>query len=240
MGWLGRWMALLVGAIGCVGCAGSGGDIKFHDESIVFNGSPAKYAVYTPANYDPKKSYPTILFLHGLFEGGSDGTAMTRVGIGPAIQKNPERWNCIVVMPQTPSNWQKPESVELAGVVLDDASKKYNVDPKRIVVTGLSNGGAGAWLLGAKYPGRFAGLAPLCAFAEFDAVPKLKGIPVWAFHNNSDWVVSSNDSRKMVERINKEGGNATVTIYGGISHDCWSKTYSDPEVVAWLQNPKPK
>jgi predicted peptidase len=94
--------------------------------------------------------------------------------------------------------------------------------------------------LGARFPGRFAGLAPLCAFAEPDTIPQLKSTPVWAFHNDWDWVVSSNDSRKMVERINKSGGNATVTIYGGVSHDCWSKTYSDPEVVAWLQNPTRK
>lgn len=241
MGWLGRWAVIISWSIFCVGCsAGGRGNIKFHNESIVVNGEPHPYAVYTPSDYNPQKPYPAILFLHGLFEGGSDGVSMTKVGIGPAIQKNPERWNCVVIMPQTPSNWQKPESVDLASIVLEDAQKKYSIDPRRVVVTGLSNGGAGAWLLGAKYPGRFAGLAPLCAFAEYDAVPQLTRIPVWAFHNSSDWVVSSNDSKKMVERINQAGGNATLTLYSGFSHDCWTKTYSDPEVVKWLQNPTRK
>lgn len=241
MGWLGRWVVMLYSTVFCIGCASGGqGNVKFHSESIVFNGESRPYAVYTPSDYNPQKPYPTILFLHGLFEGGSDGVSMTRVGIGPAIQKNPERWNCVVIMPQTPSNWQKPESVELASAVLEDAQKKYSIDSRRIVVTGLSNGGAGAWLLGARYPGRFAGLAPLCAFAEYEAVPQLTHVPVWAFHNSSDWVVSSNDSKNMVEKINQAGGNATVTIYGGFSHDCWTKTYSDPDVVKWLQNPTRK
>ncbi len=239
MGRMMRLLCMVVGALVSVGCAG-GGNVKFKDESIVFNGEKRPYAVYTPANYDAMKPYPTVVFLHGLFEGGSDGKSQTGVGIGPAIQKNPERWNCIVIMPQTPSNWQKPESIELATAVIDDAAKKYNIDSKRITVTGLSNGGAGAWLLGAKYPGKFAGLAPLCAFAEYDTAPKLTSVPIWAFHNSADWLVGSGQSKEMVERINKAGGNATVTIYGGLSHDCWSKTYADPEVVAWLQNPKRK
>jgi predicted peptidase len=238
MGWLGRCVVILWVVFFCFGCATGGqGHSKFQTESFVFNGEPHPYAVYTPVNYDSQKPYPAILFLHGLFEGGSDGVSMTRVGIGPAIQKNPERWNCIVIMPQTPSNWQKPESVELASAVLEDAQKKYSIDRRRVVVTGLSNGGAGVWLLGAKYPGRFAGLAPLCAFAEYEAVPNLIQVPVWAFHNSSDWVVSSNDSKKMVEKINQAGGNATLTLYGGFGHDCWTQVYSDPDVVQWLQNP---
>ncbi len=238
MGWMTRLIGLLSLMLVCVGCAGSGGDVKFADESIVVSGDRVPYAVYTPANYDTTKKYPAVVFLHGLFEGGSDGKSQTRVGIGPAIQKDPSKWNCIVIMPQTPSNWQKPESVELAGLVLDDAAKRYSIDPKRITVTGLSNGGAGAWLLGAKYPGRFAGIAPLCAFSEYGAVSGLASTPVWAFHNGGDFVVGSGGTKEMVKRINEAGGNATVTIYGGVGHNCWDKAYADSEVIAWLQNPK--
>jgi hypothetical protein len=50
MGWLGRWVVMLVGALSCVGCAGGGGNVSFHDESIIVNGETRKYAVYTPQN----------------------------------------------------------------------------------------------------------------------------------------------------------------------------------------------
>ncbi len=232
---LSRLIGIVFGALFCVGCVSD--KVAFKEEKIIFNGDSHPYAVYTPANYDPAKAYPTVVFLHGLFEGGSDGKSQTRVGIGPAIQKNPDRWNCVVIMPQTSSNWQKSESIDLASAVLDDASKKYHLDPKSITITGLSNGGAGAWLLGAKYPGRFAGLAPICAFSEYDSAPKLTGIPIWAFHNKGDFIVGAGGSKEMVERINRAGGNATITLYGGIGHNCWDKTYEDPAVVAWLQKP---
>lgn len=239
MGSLIRSVCLCLGLLLVVGCSGSSvSNINFDKQKVVFNGEEQPYAVYKPQNYDPKKSYPTIIFLHGLFEKGSNGTSQTKVGIGPAIAKNPERFNCIVVLPQTPSNWQEPESVELAGLVLDDAQKKYNIDPRKIVITGLSNGGAGAWLLGAKYPGRFAGLAPLCAFAEYDTTPKLTTVPIWAFHNSADFVVGASGTKEMVERINKAGGRAQVTIYSGFGHNCWDEAYSDPKVIAWLQSPK--
>ncbi|MBC7784517.1 MAG: phospholipase [Burkholderiales bacterium] len=231
----------LIGALLSVGCgSGGSGNVKFREDSFVFNGETRNYAVYTPPGYDKAKKYPTILFLHGLFEGGSNGTSQTKVGIGPAIQNNPERWNCIVVMAQTPSNWQKGDSLDLAAATLDDATRKYNIDPARIVPTGLSNGGAGVWLLGAKYPGRFAALAPLCAYAEYDTVPKLTTLPIWAFHNSTDIFVGSGGTKEMVERINKAGGNAQVTIYGAFGHNCWDEAYADTKFVNWMQTQRRK
>jgi predicted peptidase len=226
----------LVAMIG-VGCSGGGSsNVSFKPETFTYNGEARNYAVYTPPNYNPSVKYPAVLFLHGLFEGGNNGTSPTKVGIGPAIKENPERWKCIVIMAQTSSNWQKDGSVELAAATLDDAARKYNIDQNSVVATGLSNGGAGVWLLGAKYPGKFAGLAPLCAYAEEDTIPKLTTVPIWAFHNSMDPFVFPSGTRNMVEKINKAGGNAQITIYGAFGHDCWDTAYADEKVVSWLQS----
>ncbi len=234
-------LVLLIGAMLSVGCSGGGSkNVSFHNNSFIYSGETRNYAVYTPAGYDATKKYPAIIFLHGLFEGGSNGTSQTKVGIGPAIQEHPERWHSIVIMAQTPTNWQDPESVNLAAATLDDASKKYSIDQNRIVATGLSNGGAGVWLLGAKYPGRFAGLAPLCAFAEYDTVKTLSStrVPIWAIHNSADIFVGAGGTKEMVERINKAGGNAQVTIYGAFGHNCWDTAYNESSIITWLQSQK--
>lgn len=56
--------------------------------------------LYVPADYDPAKEWPLVVFLHGLGERGSDGWRQTEVGIGKAIRWNPDRFPCLVFMPQ--------------------------------------------------------------------------------------------------------------------------------------------
>jgi predicted peptidase len=38
----------------------------------------------------------------------------------------------------------------------------------------------------------------------------------------------------MVEQINKAGGNAQMTIYNGIGHNCWDDAYGDKKVIKWM------
>jgi predicted peptidase len=218
-------------ALTAIGCSSQ---VQFNKQSFVFNGETRNYAVYVPADYDEKKAYPAILFLHGLFEGGNDGKEMTTVGLGPAIAKNPQRWNAIVIFAQTSGSWRDSDEHPLALATLDAAAKKYHINPKRVVLTGLSTGGAAVWRIGANNPQRFAALAPLCAYAAYDEVPKLTKFPIWAFHNSTDPFVSSGSTDEMAKRINAAGGNVRKTIYGRFGHNCWDAAYGDEKVAQWL------
>lgn len=239
-----RLLGLLVVVMGVVGCAGNGrfaqdgpGAPKITTETFVYEGKARPYAVYTPANYDPRKKYPTILFLHGLFEGGSNGSAMTSVGIGPALRKRPERFNCIVVMPQAAGSWKNLDEQPAAIAALDEAMKHYAIDPARVTLTGLSTGGVAVWNLGARYPHRFAALAPLCAYSAYDDVPKLTRHPIWAISNSTDPFVPASNTHEMAKRINDAGGNVRKTIYNAFGHNCWDAAYANEQFVAWLQSP---
>lgn len=63
---------------------------------------------------------------------------------------------------------------------------------------------------------------------------RLKNMPVWAFHGENDPTVFCEESVKMVEGINKRGGNAKLTVYPDTEHNAWDPTYKNPEVWAWL------
>jgi predicted peptidase len=221
------------------GCGGTkSADLK--PQQFVFGGETRNYAVYVPKGYEPTRSYPTIFFLHGLFEGGNDGHAMTGVGIGPALAKHPERFNGIVVMAQTSGSWRNDDQMPLAMATLDDAVRKFNIDANRVVLTGLSTGGAGVYKLGANYRDRFAALMPMCGHAVPELVPRLTKIPVWAFTNSTDPFVPSSNARTMVEKINKAGGNAQLTVFSSFGHNCWDDAYGDPKVVDWMLSRKRK
>jgi len=229
-----RWMKVMFGFVLSCFTHGCASNVEFKRQSCVFNGETRNYAVYVPAGYDEKKAYPAILFLHGLFEGGNDGKDMTTVGLGPAIAKHPQRWNAVVIFAQTSGSWRDSDQHPLALATLDAAAKKYHINPKRVVLTGLSTGGAGVWRLGAQHPRRYAPLAPICAYSAYDEVPKLTKIPIWAFHNSTDPFVSSGSTDEMVKRINAAGGNARKTIYGRFGHNCWDAAYGNAKVVEWL------
>lgn len=228
-----------------VGCGNAGGVMKranaglpqdrgFLVRSIDENGSPRRYSVYIPRHYTPSKKWPALVFLHGIGEGGNDGTKMLGVGLAPAILERTDDFPFIAIFPQTTGDWKGEAKARRVLAVLDDVQRDYAIDPDRVILTGLSTGGYGTWAIGADHKDRFAALVPMCAYAATDRAQKLADMPIWCFHNAGDWAVGSGNSRKMIDRIRRAGGNPKYTQYSGFSHDCWTKAYRDGDLYAWM------
>lgn len=194
-----------------------------------------KYGVFVPYNYDPNKAYPTILFLHGGFENGSNPETAFNVGLGPEIADHAKEFGYIVIFPQARDSWRSGD-VELndAYAALQETRRHYRVDDSRVILTGLSWGGYGVWALAEKHPTDFAALVPMCGNDKLDAVPAIKGIPIWAFHNTMDPFISCGDSRVMVDAVNKAGGQAKLTTYTALGHDVWVRAYRDLDLWKWM------
>ncbi|MCS7310065.1 MAG: alpha/beta hydrolase-fold protein [Armatimonadetes bacterium] len=198
------------------------------------------YVVYVPRDYTPSKQYPVILFLHGAGERGNDGLRQTQVGIGTAIRTYPERFPCLVVMPQCPADrWWRGEELEAAYQCLQQTMREFSCDPKRVYLTGLSMGGFGSWELLAKYPDTFAAAIPICGRGNPADAEKLKNIPLWVFHGEADTLVPPTFSREMVEALRKAGATQVkYTELPGIGHNSWDPAYSSAEVIRWLLEQK--
>jgi len=124
------------------------------------------YAIYLPPDYDPSRPWPVMVVLHG---GSSNGNLFLGVVLGQNMswQHYSEyiyddfvpRWspNVIVVAPdgfgQVLWRWMGEDDV-LA--VIEDVRRHYNVDDDRVILSGLSNGGLGAYALGARHSSRFS------------------------------------------------------------------------------------
>ncbi len=200
------------------------------------------YLLYLPKGYQKDKTYPTILFLHGAGERGSDVNKVAVHG-PPKLVKAGQEFPFIIVSPQCPEGqvW----SVEALNLLLDEIEKDYRVDQTRVYLTGLSMGGYGTWALGLAYPERFAAMAPICGGGESityllnkrDKVrgPMIKDMPIWVFHGAKDPTVPLAESERMVEML-KKGGNKTIklTVYPEAQHDSWTETYNNPELFEWF------
>ncbi|MEH1942346.1 MAG: prolyl oligopeptidase family serine peptidase [Nostoc sp.] len=181
---------------------------------------------------------PTILFLHGAGERGSNLDNVKRHGVAKIVEQQQD-FPFIVISPQCPRDeyW----NVERLSVLLDEIIASYPVDPDRLYLTGLSMGGYGTWHLAAAQPERFAAIAPICGGGNPQAARKFKNLPVWAFHGAKDNVVPLSESEIMVSALKARDGNVKFTVYAEAKHDSWTQTYNNPELYEWfLQHQRQK
>ena len=117
------------------------------------NGNDYPYSLFIPEPTDPKEKIPLIIVLHGL--GGSGANT-----IPDWINRLDKKF--AVLCPTYPMGawWSRPAE-EMVLNLIDQVRSKYNIDPNRVILAGLSNGAIGAYMIGMFYPDRFAGILPI-------------------------------------------------------------------------------
>jgi predicted peptidase len=205
------------------------------------------YRLFVPEGYDPRKSYPLVLWLHSGGGSGDDNVSQITRGStrGANLWTRPEhqaRQPAFVVAPQCPrgGQWAGHESgkptrnlraaVELIGALREE----FNVDGGRVYVVGQSLGGFGAWAAITHWPRLFAAAIPVCGGGNEALASRLVDEPIWAFHGERDDAVNVGRSRKMIAAIRAEGGEPRYTEYPGAGHAIWPRVFREPRLVWWL------
>lgn len=207
----------------------------FMTRSVVVDGTKRNYGLFVPYRYDTSRRWPVIVFLHGVLESGNDGKKNLCVGLGPSIAKKPQKFDFIAVFPQSPGDWVGEDRHRIAIACLDQVQRDFSTDPECVALTGLSNGGQGTWIIGARYSNRFSALAPMAAYSAYDEVPKLTRLPIWCVHNGGDVLVRSGGSKEMCKRIREAGGNVIYQETSGLSHNCWEEVYDEGKIFEWMK-----
>lgn len=205
-----------------------------------------KYMVFVPAAYRSDKPTPTIMFLHGAGERGNENRMQLANGLAPFVQARSKTFPFLVVYPQADFgegrildtwNGDQPGGRQ-ALAALEDAQKRYNVDTKRVVLTGWSMGGYGVWNLGMAEPQRWSALIPISGGGDPGKVAALKDVPVWAFHGANDSLIKADSGRATADALKDAGGKVTYTELTDGSHDVSAETYGDDALVRWMLDPK--
>lgn len=219
---------------------------RFYDRTFRDDAGEHKYVVFVPTRYRADKPSPTILFLHGAGERGQDNRLQLTNGLAPFVQARVRTFPFLVVFPQCEmsegpvlKSWGADQPGGRRALrALDDARQHYNFDPKRVVLTGWSMGGYGAWSLGMAEPSRWSAIVPLSGGGDPKDVKVLKDVPVWAFNGAKDTLVKAEDGRKIVDALKDAGGTATYTELPEGLHDICPEVYGNDSVVAWMLNPQ--
>ncbi|MGP0591497.1 alpha/beta hydrolase-fold protein [Nitrospira sp. T9] len=168
--------------------------------SIRVRGVDAEYALYVPPSYSPEQPMAFILCLHG---AGFTGEAYL------------DRWiprlgdKYILACPSvTMGSWWTRYGEDLALTVLQEVQKDYHIDPDRVFLSGMSNGGIGTWIIGMHHADRFAGIAPMASGIDdvlFPFVENLVHTPVYVIHGAADQVMPVQLSRDLVKEMERRG-----------------------------------
>lgn len=187
---------------------------------------------YLPPHYgeDPAIKWPLMIMLHGAGEIGTNPEVLALNG-PPMLIEQGHDFPAVVISPQAVSHlWDLPA----LAAFIDDLIAHYQIDPARIYLTGLSFGGYGTWALAGAYPDRFAAVVPICGGGETTQAAKLRDVPVWAFHGDSDPIVPLSDSQRMIDAIRAAGGDPRFTIYPGVGHASWVPAYNTEDLYTWM------
>ncbi len=192
------------------------------------------YRLYLPRNYEQQAEWPLILFLHGRGERGNNLGLLNLTGLPKNIADGQD-YPFIIAAPQCPPTSYWTEELEALNALLDALIQKHKVDTSRIYLTGLSMGGTGTWFLAARYPQRFAAIAPICGIGQtWAAQERLQHMPAWVFHGDADSVTSVKRSQEMVAFLQENGAPVKFTVYPGVDHDSWTATYNNPVLYTWF------
>ena len=215
------------------------------------DGTEVLYRIASPATIEAGKTYPLVLFLHGSGERGNDNKLQLKNGVN-AILENADKLGqpLFLIAPQCPKDktWAPylidPQSTAdgktdnpLLDAVLElvhETASQHPVDPNRIYITGMSMGGFATWAAIAKEPETFAASIPVCGAGDPRTAHLFKDMPIRIFHGADDPTVAPEGSQMMLDALKIAGSDATLTLYPGVAHDCWTQTYANEEVIRWL------
>lgn len=210
-------------------------------------GETLRYRLFVPHNYDGKKKYPLVVYLHGGGGRGTDNLTQIQGGNGYLIDlftqaETQARYPSLVVAPQSPmqEGWIEYDSItptrqlRLVVELIRDLQRSYSIDSSRLYVAGQSMGGFGTFAIISEHPRMFAGAIAVSGGGDESKVAALVGTPIWAFHGEKDEAVSVERSRNIVAAIRKAGGQARYTEYAEADHLIWSKVVREPELLSWL------
>ena len=208
---------------------------------MVFEGRKHKeieYLIRYPEGYVKGEKCPVLIYIHG---AGGRGDALDEIKTHPTftITEKMEGFPFVMIAPVCPKadgTWFDFFQ-SLKSLVVEVIESDY-ADVERVYVMGGSMGGYTTWELAMSMPERFAAIVPICGGGMYWNAGRLANVPVWAFHGALDKTVLPEESEKMVNAVNKKGGNAKLTIYPENAHDAWTDTFSNPEVYEWLLSNK--
>ena len=197
-------------------------------------GSRGGFSLYVPEYYTPERAWPLVMALHG---GSGNGR-----GFLWSWLRDARSHGAILVAPTAIGNtWAlMGEDIDTPNLarILDSVKARWNIDPARMLLTGMSDGGTFCYVSGLESASPFTHLAPVAAtfhplMAEIADAERLRGLPIHLVHGRLDWMFPVQVARQTQQVLSAAGADVTYRELNDLSH-----TYPremNAEILKWLR-----
>jgi phospholipase/carboxylesterase len=177
------------------------------------------FSVYVPEDYDPARSYPLLMALHG-------GSGHGRLFLWTWVREARSRGVIVVAPTAIGSTWSLMEP-DVDGThisrVLDQVAANWQVDRSRLLLTGLSDGGTFTLLSGIDEDSPFTHLAPVAAsfhplLMTMAEPRRMLKLPVYLVHGAKDWMFPVSAARSAYSALDAAGARVLYREIDDLSH----------------------
>lgn len=193
------------------------------------DGTVFPYVILVPEAYDPANSYPVEFMLHG-------GVGRPRPEEGESFWRggydNLMRDDRLVVVPLAWNEaiwWQSAQAENLVEI-LRAVRQDYHIDDNRVTLTGVSDGGTGAWFFAFKQPSEWAAFLPYIAHPGVLRSPQsgggyrlyfenLLGKPFYIVSGENDRLYPAASLASFIEILEQQNVEHTFRIIEGGGHN---------------------
>jgi phospholipase/carboxylesterase len=196
-------------------------------------GSRAGFSVYVPEYYTPDRTWPLVMALHG---GSGNGRAFLWSWLADA-----RSFGAVLVSPTATGNtWalmgDDADTPNLARI-LEFVRGRYNIDPTKLLLTGMSDGGTFCYVAGLEHGSPFTHLAPIAAtfhplMAEMADAERLQRLPVFLVHGRLDWMFPVQVARQTRDALSAAGADVSYHELDDLSH-CYPSEMN-ARILRWL------
>ena len=191
-----------------------------------------QYNLAKPRDYDPDRTYPLLIYLHG---AGGRGHDLVNVRYPYMLEEyiHEHDLSLMVAAPLCEyDNWFMCFSELIEFVRF--ASTMNSVDPHRVYLMGSSMGGYATWAMLMSVPELFAAAVPICGGGMAWNAYRIKNVPLWVFHGVDDGTVHVTESMNMAGAVRAAGGNVRLTLIPECAHNAWEPALYEYGAVEWL------
>ena len=204
--------------------------------TLTIAGKKRSYLVYAPKSYDPCKPAALVVDAHGATEtavehSGKEAFEDWPGGFGSGFRLVADREGFVVVQPQGIGNVWAASDTAFMLEIPKAIGANTNLDPARVYLSGISNGGQLTYLTGCDDPGVYTAFAPVSGFGRSSCSGKRRA-PLIHFHSPDDAVIPLANGKSAFDawvtgHNCKEGPKPSVR-FGGPSSDaralCFTST----------------
>jgi hypothetical protein len=186
-------------------------------------------------------NHPLLNNDHNLLHGGKPhldarNLAGTKLPNDPTLHSR--AFPGFVLFAQNLNGWDTyaaQDAIRLIRLVI----KKYNIDPNRVYVHGLSNGGSGTYEVVKRAPWLFAAALPMSAITDASIIskgmtPQVANVPIWTFQGGRDTSPLPSKTEGIVKKFREAGADVRYSLYPNLGHGTWNTAYSEPEFFSWM------